>query len=759
MNAEKWGRIQDLFYQADDLPVSERAKFLDEVCQDDPELRREVESLLDTAASDPGRVEESVSAAAGQLLARDLASSLSAIGPYAIIRPLGEGGMGVVYLARRADDAYEQTVAIKVIRPAYSVRDAMARFRAERQILANLAHPNIARLLDGGVTANGQPYLVMEYVEGQPIDVFCKARVLGLRATLELFRAVCAGVQCAHQNLIVHRDIKPGNILVDASGTPKLLDFGVAKLLDAPVDANAPATRMMTPEYASPEQILGRPVTTAADVYGLGVLLYELISGRRPYIAKTKSAGEWERLVCESDPPRPSSVAAVDADIETIILKAMHKESARRYATAAELAEDIRRYLTGFPIAARPDSVGYRASKFIQRHRFGVLTATLAAVCLIGFGVAMGVLARRAETERHRSEQVSSFLVNLFSAANPDRMGKKELTTRDMVDQGVKDVDKLAGQPEVQTSLLDTFGLVYESLGAWDQSRALLTRSIAIKRRIYPAGSLQIADAAKNLAELCRRQFAYAEAESLSLESVRIRVEKLGANHGLTLESQNTLALVYQGTGRLREAEQLFLKVLQQRDTLRTHNHLETAVLSNIGAVYGELGDFASAERYLRECVTIRRERLGPNHPRLALALARLGNVLSDVGKLGEADAALRESLAIREKLFGPQHRDVARALLAIAEVARKQGQFRPAAEALARVRQMPMTSDELADLLMQEGQLQEASGDRARAISTFRECLAIRTKLFGPSHRSVERARAALTHAEALVAAPPRRP
>lgn len=759
MNAEKWGRIQDLFYQADDLPASERARFLDQACQDDAELRREVESLLATAHSDPGRVEESVSAAAGQILAGDPAFSIAAIGHYAITRTLGEGGMGVVYLARRADDAYEQTVAIKVIRPAFSVRDAMARFRAERQILANLVHPNIARLLDGGVTAAGQPYLVMEYVEGQPIDVFCKARVLGLRATLELFRAVCAGVQCAHQNLVVHRDIKPGNILVDGAGTPKLLDFGVAKLLDAPVDANAPATRMMTPEYASPEQILGIPVTTATDVYALGVLLYELISGRRPYLAKTKSAGEWERLVCETDPPRPSSVAAVDADIENIILKAMHKEPARRYATAAELAEDIRRYLTGFPIAARPDSVGYRAGKFVQRHRFGVLTAALAVVCLIGFGIAMGVLARRAETERHRSEQVSSFLVNLFSAANPDRMGKKELTTRDMVDLGVKDVDKLDGEPAVQTSLLDTFGLVYESLGAWDQSRALLTRSIAIKRRIFPAGSLEIADAAKNLAELCRRQLDFAEAESLCVESVRIRTEKLGATHGLTLESQNTLALVYQGTGRLREAEQLFLQVLSHRDTLRTHNHLETAVLSNIGAVYGELGDFASAERYLQECVAIRRERLGPSHPRLALALARLGNVLSDEGKLNEAATALRESLAIREKLFGLQHRDVGRTLLALAEVARKQGDLRPSAEALARVRQMPMDPADLADLLMQEGLLKEAAGDRPGAVKALRECLELRTKLVGLAHPSTARARAALTHAEAPPAVPPRRP
>jgi serine/threonine protein kinase len=244
MNAERWGRIEELFYQADELPAGERAAFLDEACGGDGELRREVESLLATAAADPGRIEDSVSAAAGQILAADPTYTLQRVGPYEVIRTLGEGGMGVVYLARRADEAYEQLVAIKVIRPAYSQRDAMARFRAERQILANLVHPNIARLLDGGVTPQGQPYLVMEYVEGEALDAYCRGRTLPVRGVLELFRGVCAGVQCAHQNLVVHRDIKPGNILVDGTGTPKLLDFGVAKLLDAGRVDTAPMTRV-----------------------------------------------------------------------------------------------------------------------------------------------------------------------------------------------------------------------------------------------------------------------------------------------------------------------------------------------------------------------------------------------------------------------------------------------------------------------------------------------------------------------------------
>lgn len=745
MNAEQWSRIEELFYRADELAAGERAAFLDGACGGDVELRREVEGLLATAAADPGRIEDSVSAAAGQILAGDPSYTLRRVGPYELIRTLGEGGMGVVYLARRADEAYEQLVAIKVIRPAYSQREAMARFRAERQILANLVHPNIARLLDGGVTPLGQPYLVMEYVDGETLDAYCRARALPVRAVLELFRAVCAGVQCAHQNLVVHRDIKPGNILVDGTGTPKLLDFGVAKLLEAGQAEAAPMTRVMTPEYASPEQVLGQPVTTATDVYGLGVLLFELLSGRRPYVSNTHTAGEWERLVCQTDPPRLSTLAAVDGDIDNIVQKAMHKEAGRRYATAAELSEDIRQYLTGFPVSAQADSVGYRARKFVRRHRAGVAVATAVGLLLIGFGVAMGVLARRADRERGRAEQVSAFLVNLFDAANPDRMGKREPTTRDLLAQGVKDLDKLAGQPEVQASLLDTFGQAYESLGAWDEARALLRRSMALKRKLYPGESLEVADAAKNLAELCRRQLDFAEAEALCNESIRIRMRLLGPKNGLTLESENTLALVLQGMGRKREAVALFLKVLEERDTLRGHNHLETAVLSNIGAVYGELGELEAAERYLRECVALRRERLGAGHPRLALALARLGVVLSEAEKLGEAEGVLRESLAIREKLFGPRQRDVGRTLISLGEVLRKRGDLAGARALLVRVREMGMDGADGADLLLQEGLLLAAAGDRPGAVRAVRECVDLRVRLLGDGHVSVGKARAIL--------------
>ncbi|HEU0119959.1 MAG TPA: serine/threonine-protein kinase [Bryobacteraceae bacterium] len=749
MNAQRWEKIQELFYRADELPPATRALFLQDVCAGDRELLLEVESLLETAHADPGRVEESVAAVAGHILSSDPAFTLQRVGPYEIVRTLGEGGMGVVYLARRVDEEFQQIVALKIIRPAFSFRDATARFRAERQILANLVHPNIARMLDGGITPGGQPYLVMEYVQGQSISQWRQQRGLRLDEVLELFRSVCAGVQCAHQSLIVHRDIKPANILVDRDGIPKLLDFGVAKLLDSEGVSDSPSTRMMTLEYASPEQILGRPVTTATDVYGLGVLLFELITGRRPYLPASQTALAWQHLICETDPPRPSTLASVDTDVDNIILKAMHRDPERRYATAAELSEDIRRYLEGFPVSALPDSVGYRSRKFMRRHRAGVIIAVLVASLLIGFGVAMAVLARQADTERRRAEQVSKFLVNLFADGNPDRLGKQELTTREMVDRAAREVDKLAGQPEVQSALLDSFGLVYESLGAWDESRALLRRSLEIKRRVYPAESLPIAETAKNLSELCRRQLDFQEAETLCRESIRIRQKLLGARHALVLVSQNTLALILQSTGRKHEAVRIFEDILTERAALRTQNHMETAVLSNLGAIYGELGNLPAAERYLRECIAIRRVKLGATHPRLALALARLGEVLTGGGKLTEAEKALRESLQIRQTLFGPMHREVGRTWILLAETLRKQDRRREAADSLASAKAIGMEEADAGDLLYQQALLASANGNRQQALRLLKECIERRTADFGPSHASVARAREALAGLE----------
>ena len=421
MTAQPWQRVKDLFHQAALQAPEARAAFLDAACQGDAELRHEVESLLEARDEAGAFLSVPVGVDAGLVGAETAVPEGRQIGRYRIQDLIAQGGMGTVYRAVRDDDAFRQTVALKLMRGGAASADAERRFRQERQILARLQHPHIATILDGGATDEGQPYLVMEYVEGRPITAYCDEQGLDARARLAMFTTVCAAVHYAHQNLVVHRDLKPANILVTADGSPKLLDFGIAKLLAlGPGPGTAPTATllpMMTPEYASPEQVRGGAVTTASDVYSLGVLLYELLTGRRPYTLRTDSLEEIVRSVCETDPQPPSSVARTHAatgegtrarpsaselrgDLDTIVLKALRKEPARRYLSVLELGEDVRRHLDGRPVRARPDTLRYRAGKFVGRHRAAVGAAALVVLALLGGLAATVRQARIAERER-----------------------------------------------------------------------------------------------------------------------------------------------------------------------------------------------------------------------------------------------------------------------------------------------------------------------------------------------------------------------
>ena len=429
MATPRWLRVKDVFQGALIRPAHERAAFLDEACAADAELRREVESLL-ASHEEAGRF-LSEPAPLGAALAESGASSAprTRVGPYRVLDVIAHGGMGTVYRAVRDDDAFEKTVALKLVRGGAASEYAERRFRQERQILARLQHPSIATILDGGATPEGQPYLVMEHVDGRPITAYCDEQGLGTRDRLALFARVCAAVQYAHQNLVIHRDLKPDNVLVTADGTPKLLDFGIAKLLAVGVDPDTAPTAtllpMMTPQYASPEQVRGGPVTTASDVYSLGVLLYELLTGCRPYAVKADSMEEIVRAVCETEPPAPSSAARtrndgasstaptgslptaaeLKGDLDTIVLRALQKEPFRRYASAQELADDVRRHLEGRPVLARPDTLGYRTGKFVRRHRVVVTAAALVVASLVA-GILATVRQRHAaEEQRARAER------------------------------------------------------------------------------------------------------------------------------------------------------------------------------------------------------------------------------------------------------------------------------------------------------------------------------------------------------------------
>ncbi|HET7452063.1 MAG TPA: serine/threonine-protein kinase, partial [Thermoanaerobaculia bacterium] len=383
MSEERWRRIEEIFHGAADLDGAGRDALLESACAGDPELRAEVESLLSADAGGQGNLEAAVAEAAEHLREDDDEALRSGdrIGPYAIVGLIGRGGMGAVYRAVR-DGEFRMDVALKLLKRGTDTDASLRRFRKERQILAALQHPNIARMLDGGATDDGLPYFAMEYVEGRPLLDY--AASLSVRQRLELFRAVCAAVQYAHQHLIVHRDLKPGNILVTADGTPKLLDFGIAKLLDpdsttGEMTMTVAGARLLTPDYASPEQVRGEPITIASDIYSLGVVLYELLTGERPHQIDTYTPQAIERAICRDEPKKPSTWnRQLDPDLDNIVLMALRKEPQRRYGSVEQLSEDIRRYLENRPIRARKDTVTYRAGKFVRRNRVGLLVGTIA---------------------------------------------------------------------------------------------------------------------------------------------------------------------------------------------------------------------------------------------------------------------------------------------------------------------------------------------------------------------------------------------
>src|SRR5580704_10644208 len=448
------------------------------------------------------------------------------IGPYRVLRTLGAGGMGEVYLAERADAQFEQQVAIKVVHGGALAVDMHSRLKLERQILAQLDHPNIAHLLDGGALPDGSAYIVMEYVDGVAIDVFCDSNRLDINARLKLFQTVCAAVHYAHQNLIVHRDLKPSNILVTAAGIPKLLDFGIAKLLDDRQAARHTLAltqadiRVMTPDHASPEQVRGQAITTSSDVYVLGVLLYKLLCGSSPFFISSVRLSEIERAICEKDPPPPSQMVsadelpeskliaesrgtsakrlkrALDSDLDNIVLMAMRKEPERRYGSAEQLADDIQRFLDGKPVIARRDTVSYRTTKFVKRHWLPVSAAAAATFMIVAFSIATYTQSVRiaserdraahqrelAEHERARAEEVSSFLVNLFKLSDPGENRGNQVTARELLDSGAKRLQVgLQDQPATKAALLSTVGAVYDSLGQYKVALPILAESLALQ--------------------------------------------------------------------------------------------------------------------------------------------------------------------------------------------------------------------------------------------------------------------------------------
>jgi eukaryotic-like serine/threonine-protein kinase len=746
MERDSSDRLDHLFRAARLYPPDERLEFVEAVCIGAPSLKSELLDLL--AAADEADSEGFMQEAAADLGARltvefdDLTGQT--VGPFAIMKRIGRGGMGDVYLAHR-EAPFRQRVAIKVVRRGMDYREATSRFEVERQILASLAHPNIAGILDGGFTDDGRPYIVMEYVEGLPIDRYCDEQRLSVDDRLALFQKVCRAVHAAHQNLVLHRDLKPANILVSPAGDVKLLDFGIAKLLNPTLGVmDSPLTRtelrLMTPEYASPEQARGdSPLSTASDIYTLGVILYELLAGRRPYDVASGSTLEMLRLICEVDPERPStritrseiapagtasksSRSAADisvcrgssierlrrrlrGDLDTIVLKALRKDPHRRYASAEQFSEDIQRFLDGHPILARPATAGYKMRTFVRRHRTPVTASAVVLIFLVLFSAItthqsslLKVRSQQAEVEAATSLAVSDFLVSLFGSSNPYVVGDPDtLRVADYVRLNVSRVrNELADQPAVKARLLASLGEVNRRLSEFDAALELLEEAISIVVAHHGPVHETVAQLHQQIGLVYLDAGRYTDAETELRRALEVADGSVGPSAPLAAGIIMRIGVALQNQNRFREAETYYTRALEMHERYRGPESVEAAAMHrSLGGFHRIRGDSARARHHLDRSLRVYRTALGDEHTDVAISLAQLGLYHRSIDDHNSAREAFLAAIEIYRRLVGERH---------------------------------PWYSLTLNDLALTYRSL----GDLAAADSTFAEVVSIQRQLFG---------------------------
>ena len=728
MRPERYRQVKQIFAGAIACETATRADFLAHACAGDAELRAEVESLL--AHDEPAAefIEESAFDVTARLLAADEAQSLKEqhIGPYKVLDEVGRGGMGVVYLAARDDAHFQKQVAIKLIKRGMDTDAVVRRFRNERQILASLEHPNIARLLDGGATADGLPYLVMEYVAGTPITAYCDQHGLSVNERLQLFRAVCAAVQHAHQHLIVHRDLKPSNILITPEGTPKLLDFGIAKVLDPELPGLAAEhtrteLRVLTPDYASPEQVRGTHVTTASDIYSLGVVLYELLTGHRPYRLKTRSAEEMVRAICEAEPEKPSRAIAdcglptadskqpsanpqsairnpqsLHGDLDNIVLMALRKDPARRYASVERFSEDVRRYLAGLPVSARKDTFAYRSAKFIKRHKVGVAAAALVVLATIAGLTATVWQAKIARAERAKAERrfndvrklANSNLFELHDAIAhlPGSTPAREL----LVKRGLEYLDSLAAEvhddPTLQRELVAAYLKVGNVQG--NPSNANLGDTAGALASYRKA--LAIAEPlAANPADAQARRFVGVINEKMSdVQAATGDIAGAVASERASLAIFKAIAESAPASVEARQS--LAISHVKLGDVLGNPN------FPNSGDQSGATESYRAAAEILESLYAA--DSANPKTRRLlGLIYERAGTMAEAAGDVDEALATYRKSLAIREPFAADYPTDT------------------------DAIRDAAIAHEKIGNMMTAQGELKEALESRRKALEIFR--------------------------------------
>ncbi len=708
------------------------------------------------------------------------APDLGSIGPYRLQRRLGEGGMGTVWLAEQSAPV-KRRVALKIIKAGRYDHSALLRFDLERQTLAIMDHPAIAKVFDAGSTPEGQPYFVMEHVPGLPITTYCDQKHLSVQQRLSLFIQVCEGVQHAHQKAVIHRDLKPSNILVvevDGKPMPRIIDFGIAKAISERGGDETLVTRaggmVGTPGYMSPEQADATvpDVDTRTDVYSLGVVLYEILTGVLPFDAQqwqTKPFHVMVRQLHEEDPPNPSTRISGDAnsstaaqrrntdprqlasllrgDLDWITLKALEKDRARRYGTASELGADVGRYLRNEPVVARPASAAYRAKKYIQRHTFGMAVATAMVLLLIAFAVMQTIQLRRITRERDRADRVTAFMTGMFKVSDPSEARGNDIRAREILDKSAKDIETgLANDPELQAQMMNVMGTVYQSLGLTSKSAPLLRRAWEIRQRTLGPNNSATLQSQQNLAVALLAESHYPEAEKLCRETMEARRKVLGPEHHDTVDSMVQLARILGFESRYDEAEQLNRDALEVARRKWPQDGLTATALSLLADTLTHEGKYPEAENAARGSLDMDRQTLGSDHPSVLRDMFNLVGILTQEGHYADAEEINQELIKSARQVLGPQHPGTLVAMNTLAMILDREKRFAEAEKLYRDVFEVQrqtlgpenastlLTLGNLGSLLIEEKNYPEAE-------KVLRQALAGLRRVLGPLHEVTQTA------------------
>jgi eukaryotic-like serine/threonine-protein kinase len=701
---QEWQRLKELFAAALEHDPSQRAAFLQEACGEDASLREEVKSLLEAHDSS-----SSLWRSPFRSQSPERAEGCS-IGPYHLLKKIGEGGMGQVWLAQQTAPLQRQ-VALKLVRWGMYDETLAHRFEAERQSLAVMDHPAIAKVFDAGATSEGQPYFVMEYVAGVPITDFCDRKKLRIRERLELFVKVCEGVQHAHQKAIIHRDLKPANILVvevDGKPVPRIIDFGLAKAMGTEIAGHSLHTHVGsfvgTPGYMSPEQCdaTAKDIDTRTDVYSLGVVLYVLLSGSLPFDTKEwkdKPLDEMLRRLREEDPVRPSTKISTDreassataqargtdpkqlisllhGDLDWITMKAVEKNRVRRYGTPSDLAADINHYLNNEPITARPASVSYRVQKYVRRHRYSVAAAGVFIALLIAFAVTQNIQLRKTRRERDRADRIAEFMKGIFKVSDPKERVGSTVSAQEILDKSAEQISTgLAKDPELQSQLMHVMGEAYLNLGLQQRAQSLLEQSIRIRSAAMGSDDPEMLSTMRDLAWSLYEQGRLSEAETIQRKALNTQRRVLGADNLETLDSTGNLAEILDEEGNYVQAERLDREVMEKKKRVLGPEAPGTlAAMDNLAVMLSNAGRLDEAEKLEEDTLEIQlrvygRENLGTINSMLNVAAMKM-----DLGRTEEAEKNLRELLELEQRVLGPNQPETAITIYNLADLAAQRG-------------------------------------------------------------------------------------